>query len=222
MLQPLHSAASWLPWLLSLPQQQQLGQDGHLPADPGLGQGPGVAGAAGAGQATEEVGAAQRGGRRVVGAGKDVRVDGVYADIMTSLQEQLQTGLAVGGEDERLDAPALPLDPDSRQMRKNESLKRGEGSLQRRESRGGTRGDGDRALRGDANAILGDGQLGDLALASSVVQDEERQAGVAEQAPGLGGLQLPGQRQEGRVLEPTEVQDQRGQRGQEGQHVVTA
>lgn len=69
--------------------------------------------------------------------------------------------------------------------------------------------------------VFCDGKLGDLTLTPAVVQDEQGQAGVAQQAPGLGRLQLPGQGQEGRVLQPPEVQHQRGQGREEGQHVVT-
>lgn len=76
-------------------------------------------------------------------------------------------------------------------------------------------------MRSNTGPIFTDGQLRDLTLTPPVIQDKERQAGVAEEAPGLGRLQLARERQEGRVLQPAEVQHQRGQRGEQGQHVVT-
>lgn len=221
VLQPLHGASSRLPGLLSFSQEQELGKDGHLTANPGLSQGAGIPSAAGAGQAAEEVGTTQRCGGRVVGPGEHVRVDGVDPDVLSGLQQELQTGFTVRRKDEGLNAPTLPLDPNSREVREHQSLEGGEGGLQWRESRRSPRRDRNWALRSHTGAILSNGQLGDLTFTSAVIQDEERQAGVAEEAPGLRRLQLPGQRQEGRVLEPTEVQDQRGQGGQERKHVVT-
>lgn len=221
VLQPLHGAPSQLSGLLSFSQEQELGQDCHLTANPGLCHGAGVSSTAGTGEAAEEVGATQRSGRRVVGPGKNVRVGWVNPYVLSCLQEELQTGLAVRRKDEGLDAASFPLDPDSGEVRKHHSLKGGEGGLQWCESRRSTGQDGNWALRGHTRAIFSNGQLGDLTLTPAVVQDEERQAGVAEEAPGLRRLQLPRQRQEGGVLEPTEVQDQRGQGGQKRKHVVT-
>lgn len=185
VLQPLHSAASGLPRLLSLSKKQQLGQDCYLASNPGLGQGSGVAGTTGAGQATEEVSASQWCGRGVVGPGEDIRICGVNSHILPCLQEELQAGLAVRGKNEGLDASTFTLDPYSREVGKHQAFKGGEGSLQWGESRGGTRRDGYRALGSDASSVFSDGQLGDLTLTSSVVQDEECQAGVTEKAPGL-------------------------------------
>lgn len=90
------------------------------------------------------------------------------------------------GEDEGLDSSTFTLHPNSREVRKHQALKGGQGGLQRGESWRGTRWDRDRALGSDACTIFSDGQLGDLTLTPSVVQDEESQAGVAEKAPGLG------------------------------------
>lgn len=122
----------------------------------------------------------------MVWPGEDIRVCGVNPHVLPCLQEELQAGLAVGGEDEGLDSSTFTLDPNSREVRKHQALKGGQGGLQRGESWRGARGDRNGALGSDASTIFSNGQLGDLALASAVVQDEESQAGVAKKAPGLG------------------------------------
>lgn len=122
----------------------------------------------------------------MVWPGEDIRVCGVNSHILPCLQEELQAGLAVRGEDEGLDSSTFTLDPYSREVRKHQALKGGQGGLQWSERWRGTRWDRNGALGSDASAIFADGQLGDLTLTSSVVQDEESQAGVAEKAPGLG------------------------------------
>lgn len=129
VLQPLHSAASRLPGLLSFSQEQQLRQDGNLPADPGLGQRSGVAGATRAGQAAEEVGASQRRGGGVVWPGEDIRVCGVDSHFLPRLQKELQAGLAVRREDEGLDSSSFTLDPDSGEVGKHQTLEGGQGGL---------------------------------------------------------------------------------------------
>lgn len=148
----------------------------------------------------------------MVGSSENVRVGRIHSYIVSGLQEKLQAWLTVRGKDEGLDASTLSLDPDSGEVRENQPLKGGEGGLQRGESWRSTSGDGNRALRSHTSTVLSDGQLGDLALTSPVVENEERQTGVAEEAPGLRRLQLSGQGQKRRVLKPTEVQDQGGQR----------
>lgn len=122
----------------------------------------------------------------MVGPCEDVRVRGVDSHILPCLQEELQAGLAVRGEDEGLHTSTFTLDPDSGEVRKHQALEGRQGGLQWGESRRGSRWDRNWALGSDARAILGDGQLGDLTLTSPVVQDEESQAGVAKEAPGLG------------------------------------
>lgn len=221
VLQPLHGAASRLPRFLSFSQKQQLSEDRYLAPHPSLGQGTGVAGAAGARQASEKVGASERRGRGVVGPGEDVRVCGVDSHVLPCLQQEFKAWLAVRGEDEGLDASTLTLHPDSGEVRKHQALEGGQRGLQWGESWRGTGRDGDRTLGSDASPVFSDGKLGDFTLAPSVVEDQESQAGVAEKAPGLGRLKLPGQGQESRVLQPPQVQHQRGQGGEQRQHVVT-
>lgn len=122
----------------------------------------------------------------MVGPGEDIRVRRVDSHILPCLQEELQAGLTVRGKDEGLDSSAFTLDPNSGEVRKHQALKGGEGGLQWGESWRGTRWDRDGALGSEASTIFSDGQLGDLTLTPSVVQDEQSQAGVAEKAPGLG------------------------------------
>ena len=205
----------------SFAQQQQLCQDSYLPANPGLSESAGITGTAGAGQAAEEVRSAQRRGGGVVRPSKHIRICRVDSNILASLQEQLQTGFAVGRKNEGLHSSTLALDPDSGEVRKNQALKGRQGGLQGRESRRGSGRDRNGALWGDASTILVYGQLGDFTLAAPVVENEKGQAGVAEETPGFSRLQLPGQGQEGGVLQPPQVQHQRGQGGQQGQQVVT-
>lgn len=122
----------------------------------------------------------------MVGPGEDIWVCRVDSHILPCLQEELQAGLAVRGEDEGLDPSTFTLDPDSREVRKHQALKGGQGGLQWGESWRGSRWNGNRALGSDASTIFSDGKLGDLTLTSPVVQDEESQAGVAKKAPGFG------------------------------------
>lgn len=181
----------------------------------------GIPSTTGAGQAAEEVSTAQRRGRGVVRPGKHIRVGRVHADILASLQEELQTGFTVRWKNEGLDSSTFPLDPDSGEVRKNQALKRRERRLQRSESWRGSGRDRNGELWGDTSTVFIYGQLGDFTLASAVVEDEEGQAGVAQETPGFSRLQLARQGQEGGMLQPPEVEDERGQGGQEGQQVMT-
>lgn len=128
---------------------------------------------------------------------KHVRIGRVNSHILASLEEELQTGFAVRRENEGLDPPTFTLDPDSREVGKNQALEGRQRRLQRSESWRGSGRDRNRTLWGDPSTVLVYGQLGDFTLASAVVEDEEGQAGVAEETPGFRRLQLPGQGQEG-------------------------
>lgn len=73
----------------------------------------------------------------------------------------------------------------------------------------------------EAIVVVLDGELGHLALPVTIVEDEQGEAGVAEQAPGLGGVRGPRQRKERRLLLVTEVDDQTGEGGQQRRHVMS-
>lgn len=93
----------------------------------------------------------------MVGPGEDVRVCGIDSHILPCLQEELQTGLTVRGEDQGLDPSTFTLHPDSREVRKNQALEGGQGGLQWGESWRGSRWDRNRALGSYTSAIFGDG-----------------------------------------------------------------
>lgn len=158
----------------------------------------------------------------MVWPGEDIRVLGIDADILPGLEEEFQTRLAVRWQDKRLDSSSFALDTYSRQMWKDETLKGRKRCLQRCEGGRGAGGHWHGALGGDTGAVFGYGQFGDLALTATVVEYEQGEGGVAQEAPGLGGLKLAGQGEEGRVLEPAEVENQGRQGGEEGQHVETS
>lgn len=88
-------------------------------------------------------------------------------------------------------------------MTQDLALKGGQESFHAR--RGAVAGVG---LRGDAVTVVLDSELGHLAFSVAIVEDEQREAGVAEQAPGLGRVRRTSQRKEGGVLLTTEIQDQ--------------
>lgn len=88
----------------------------------------------------------------------------------------------VRGQNQGLHPSSFALDAHSREMGKDKSLKGGKGGFEGCKSAGGQRG---RGLRGDPSMVLRDSEFGDLTLAAAVVEDEKRQAGVAEQAPGF-------------------------------------
>lgn len=58
----------------------------------------------------------------MVRPGKDVRVRRVDSHVVASLQEELQTGFTVRGEDQGLHSSTFTLDPDSREVRKHQAL----------------------------------------------------------------------------------------------------
>ncbi len=122
----------------------------------------------------------------MIGPGEDIGVGRVDSYVLPCLQEELQAGLTVRREDEGLDPSTFTLDPNSGEVRKHQALKWGQRGFQWGKSWGGPGWDRNGALGSDASTIFSDGQLGDLTLTSSVVQDEESQAGVTKKAPGFG------------------------------------
>ena len=83
-----------------------------------------------------------------------------------------------------------------------------------------TGGGGDGWGQGAVVVVL-EGELGHFALAMAVVEDEQREAGVAEQAPGLSRMRRAREGQEGGVLLAPQVEHQTGQRGQQGGDVMS-
>lgn len=88
----------------------------------------------------------------------------------------------VRGQNQGLHSSSFALDAHSREMGQDKPFKGGKGGFERCKSTGGQRSGG---LRDHPSLIFRDGEFGDLTLAAAVVEDEKRQAGVAEQTPGF-------------------------------------
>lgn len=90
-------------------------------------------------------------------------------------------------ENKRLDAATLAQNTSAWEVTEDLALKGGQEGFHA--SGGAVAGAG---LGGDSVAVVLDGELGHLALPVAVVEDEQREAGMAEQAPGLGGVRRTG------------------------------
>lgn len=91
-----------------------------------------------------------------------------------------------------------------------------EGGQERLHGGGGAGG----GLRRDPVAVVLNRELGHLAFPVSVVEDEQREAGVAEQPPRLGRVRRASQSEGGGMLLAAEVDDQTRQGGEQGRHVM--
>lgn len=211
VLQPLDCATLALAFF----QQEQLSEDGDLPPHPGGRQRAGVLGAAGSRQVPQQVRTTERGGGGVVGPGKDIGALWIHAHVGTGLEKQVQAGFTVRGEDQGLDATPLAQNAGAGEVAEDLALKR------RQERFHGGRAAAAVGLRGHAVVVVLDGELGHLALPVAIVEDEQGEAGVAEQAPGLGRVRGAREGQERRLLLVVEVDDQAREGGEHRRHVTS-
>lgn len=206
VLQPFYSPTLALTFL----QQQQLSKYCYLPPHTGRRQRSRVLGAAGSRQVSQKVRPPERGGWRVVRPREDIGALWVHAHIGAGLKEQVQAGFTVWREDERLHATTLTQHASPWEVTEHMVLERRQEGLHANGGAGAATG-----LGGDAVAVVLDGELGHLTLPVAIVEDEQGEAGVAEQAPGLGRVRGPGQRQERGVLLTAKVEDQTGEGGEQ-------
>lgn len=76
-------------------------------------------------------------------------------------------------------------------------------------------------LGGDSVAVVLNRELGHFTFPVAVVENEQREAGMAEQAPGLSGVRRTGERKERGVLLAAEVDDQTGEGREQRRHVMS-
>lgn len=119
-------------------------------------------------------------------------------------------------ENKWLDATTLAQNTSPREVTEDVALEGGQESFHARG--GAVAGAG---LGGDAVAVVLDSELGYLTFPMAVVEDEQGEAGMAEQAPGLGRVRRAGQRKERGVLLAAEVEDQTGEGRQQWRHVMS-
>lgn len=119
-------------------------------------------------------------------------------------------------EYKRLDATTLAQNTSPREVTEDLVLKAGQEGFHARG--GAVAGAG---LGGDTVAVVLDSELGYLTFPVAVVEDEQGEAGMAEQAPGLSRVRRTGQRNERGVLLTAEVDDQTGEGGEQRRHVMS-
>lgn len=117
-------------------------------------------------------------------------------------------------EYKRLDATTLPQNTSPWEVTEDLVLKAGQEGFHA--SRGAGVG-----LGGDSVAVVLYRKLGHFTFPVAVVEDEQREAGMAEQAPGLSGVRRTGERKERGVLLAAEVDDQTGEGREQRRHVMS-
>lgn len=94
-------------------------------------------------------------------------------------------------ENKRLDATAFAQNTGPREVTEDLALKGGQEGFHAR-WRAAAAADGVGLGGGGAAAVVLDSELGHLTFPVAVVEDEQGEAGMAEQAPGLGGVSRTG------------------------------
>lgn len=151
----------------------------------------------------------------MIGSREDIGALWIYAHIGTGLKKQVQAGFTVWWKDKRLDSTTFAQYAGPWEVTEDLTLKR------RQEGFHARGGDAVIGLGVEAIVVVLNGELGYFAFPVTIVEDEEREAGVAEQAPGLGRVRRSCQRKERRLLLVTEVDDQTGEGGQQRRHVMS-
>jgi len=119
-------------------------------------------------------------------------------------------------ENKWLDATTLSQNTSPRKVTEDLALKGGQEDFH---ARGGAVAGA--SQRGDTVAVVLDSELGNLTFPVAVVEDEQGQAGMAEEAPALSRVRRTAQRKERGVLLSAEVDDQTGEGREQWRHVMS-